>query len=748
METIRLTESLSVDPASTDARAALATHLEELRDEAAEQGLANLEASLRAALDQLTEESFSPVSVLAVRVLAWRYEELAGMPGHSGTHPIVKETGPQGETLRSLVDDVTAEIRRGLLDSVQAGADTRLDEGKGTELLTPVWKAIAELRGLVAERSGGAIHFEDVAGVPLLTLSGIASPDALNDEVSLQGRRVLVADDDAEVRWFYVGVLREAGARVIEAADGLRALELARQEAPDLILADILMPRLDGLALCAVVRREPGLDGVPIVLLSWRDDFLHRMRELRAGAHDYLRKELPARQILDRVAAVLEPLTRFEEALAGGEEARGDLEELGVPVLFRAVRRLRPDTRVVLQDPWSLFEVKLSGGHIVDVARTAIDGAVTQGAPTLTPLAGMSSGRFVVAEPADSAEQHEGSLEEPLEAATKRLSGLVTVLGDAPDRRVELDPAVLTTYVRHSPKGVQRMIARLVDGESPRDLWESGGGSRAVVDALLVTLARQGAVLDVVVPDPPSEPPVAPPLSPATDAEQEVTETETHEEPEPQGDTLEREDFRAQWAVSMHREPVNRVSRFSDTIWRRKAGAGRADDEFLSGFATQLRLAPRVLGWSFAVIFCATAGFLLWREGVRGSEQVYGGAAVVAEAESAVDTVAERDRGTASGSLPGGLGGHAGRLEAGVDRSIVITEGQGVLELTGSETIAVHVDGVDRGLLPVALPLDEGRHVVRYRTDSAWTHRFYYVKAGATRVLRVSATPGGFVDAL
>jgi len=84
----------------------------------------------------------------------------------------------------------------------------------------------------------------------------------------LLGSCVLVADDVAQSRWSYVGLLRGAGARVTEARDGFEALALARADRPDLILADMAMPRLDGLGLCAALREEPALAGVPVVLLS------------------------------------------------------------------------------------------------------------------------------------------------------------------------------------------------------------------------------------------------------------------------------------------------------------------------------------------------------------------------------------------------------------------------------------------------------------------------------------------------
>lgn len=213
-------------------------------------------------------------------------------------------------------------------------------------------------------------------------------------------------------------------------------------------------------------------------------------------------------------------------------------------------------------------------------------------------------------------------------------------------------------------------------------------------------------VSDVVIPE-------APP---------EVIENDPDRESEELRDPLERENFRAQWGVSMHREPANRVSRPSEMIWRRKVETRPVDDELRSGFGLEMRLAPKVMGFGFAAVFCVTVGFLVWRQGLRGSEQVY---------TDAVPTLEEAQPAT---------GADAARL-------LAVSDVQGVLQLIGPASVAVHIDGVDQGPLPVTLVLDEGRHVVRYGVEEAWTYRFYYVKAGATRVLQVSPTQGGFVDA-
>ncbi len=596
-----------------------------------------------------------------------------------------------------------------------------------------------------------AWRYEPLAALP--TQSGTRPAVSAASEPSLRGRSILVADDESEVRWFYVGILREAGARVIEARDGVEALELARRESPDVILADIVMPRLDGLALCAAVRREPVLDGVPVVLLSWRDDFLHRMRELRADAQGYLRKEVPARQVLDRVLGVLEPLTRLEDALEGEREARGDLEELGATRLLQAVRRLRPNASVVLQDPWSLFDLELRDGAIVRLTRTAIDGAVQEGVEAMPALVGMSSGRFVVAErPVTQLEEPPAPLDDAYMETTRRLGGFLNTIAAHPDCRVEFDPDVLGTYVRHSPVRVQRLIAALVAGGPPDLLWESGAGSRALVDALLITLARQGAIRDVRAPEQ-AEGEAAGPLGSA-ESGRELNVPEGEQDFGPLTDPIERQNTRAQSAVAMHREPANRAPSWSYPVWRLGSGAALASAEGGSGFGMELHATPRLFGLAFMTLLAATVAFLIgnqiWSGGVPSESSAP--TALPIEIDTPVEVrvdLEEPSQRTVPPVSPvdRALSVFSGSLRAGFDSSLSVAAGQGVLELTGPAEVSVEVNEVARGTLPLSLALDEGTHRVRYRFEARSTDRFYYVKSGATRSLKVVTQPGGFVDA-
>ncbi|MDG2533492.1 response regulator transcription factor [Sphingomonas sp. HITSZ_GF] len=115
-------------------------------------------------------------------------------------------------------------------------------------------------------------------------------------------RTILVADDDPHIRQLLVFALAKAGLETIEAGDGEEALHLAETRAPDLIVLDINMPRMDGLEVCRRLRAEGGL---PILFLSSRDDEIDRIIGIELGADDYVTKPFSPREVVARVMAVL-----------------------------------------------------------------------------------------------------------------------------------------------------------------------------------------------------------------------------------------------------------------------------------------------------------------------------------------------------------------------------------------------------------------------------------------------------------
>jgi diguanylate cyclase (GGDEF)-like protein len=116
--------------------------------------------------------------------------------------------------------------------------------------------------------------------------------------------RVLVADDDADILAMVSTLLRRDGYEVLQAADGLQALEHARSSAPDLLLLDVSMPGLDGYAVCREVR-ESDPDPPPVIFLTARVETQDRVIGLDAGAVDYVVKPFSAAELRARVRAAL-----------------------------------------------------------------------------------------------------------------------------------------------------------------------------------------------------------------------------------------------------------------------------------------------------------------------------------------------------------------------------------------------------------------------------------------------------------
>jgi PAS domain S-box-containing protein len=117
--------------------------------------------------------------------------------------------------------------------------------------------------------------------------------------------RVLVADDNADLRQ-YVCRLLATDYEVATAADGLEALAAVRTFRPDVVVSDVMMPRLDGIGLVRALRADPALRTVPVILLSARAGEEARIEGMESGADDYLAKPFSARELLVRVGALIQ----------------------------------------------------------------------------------------------------------------------------------------------------------------------------------------------------------------------------------------------------------------------------------------------------------------------------------------------------------------------------------------------------------------------------------------------------------
>ena len=118
----------------------------------------------------------------------------------------------------------------------------------------------------------------------------------------MEGKTVLLVEDDANLLDVLHYNLTREGYRVATARDGQEALDVARQVKPDLLLLDIMLPKLDGLEVCRILRKEMT---VPILMLTAKADEIDRVVGLEVGADDYVTKPFSLRELLARVRAVL-----------------------------------------------------------------------------------------------------------------------------------------------------------------------------------------------------------------------------------------------------------------------------------------------------------------------------------------------------------------------------------------------------------------------------------------------------------
>src|ERR1051325_8450681 len=154
--------------------------------------------------------------------------------------------------------------------------------------------------------------------------------------------RVLIIEDELPMRTALEDVLAAEGYRVLTAADGEIGLQRAMQEKPDLILLDLMMPKLDGYSVCAELRRLS--NPVPILMLTAKGQIEDRVKGLDVGADDYLVKPFSTEELLARVRAVLRRLQRAGEARAtlalGGGEGPAPPRRGGGAVRFRPATSL------------------------------------------------------------------------------------------------------------------------------------------------------------------------------------------------------------------------------------------------------------------------------------------------------------------------------------------------------------------------------------------------------------------------
>jgi DNA-binding response OmpR family regulator len=173
-------------------------------------------------------------------------------------------------------------------------------------------------------------------------------------------RRALVVEDDPDIVELLTHYLGGDGFAVDAAGDGRRALAMLRQQHYDLLLLDLQLPGLDGLAVCAEVRRDRALRDIPVVMLTARGEETDRIVGLEMGADDYVVKPFSPKEVVARVRALFRRVDR-----RSGDDAPLRFQHLVVDPARRTVRWKERDVRLTAKEFGLLVALLQANGRVL-----------------------------------------------------------------------------------------------------------------------------------------------------------------------------------------------------------------------------------------------------------------------------------------------------------------------------------------------------------------------------------------------
>ena len=174
----------------------------------------------------------------------------------------------------------------------------------------------------------------------------------MEEEIEKITKTILVVDDEPSIRDILVCNLEREGYKTIEASDGATAVNIALEEKPDLILLDIMLPKLDGLSVCKRIKNSLN---VPILILTAKDGEIDKILGLELGADDYITKPFSIRELVARVKANL----RKVEAVSMNQ----------VTIEQQQAEEKKKESKIIVGDlelDLDKFEVKVRG-EIIDL---------------------------------------------------------------------------------------------------------------------------------------------------------------------------------------------------------------------------------------------------------------------------------------------------------------------------------------------------------------------------------------------
>jgi len=172
-------------------------------------------------------------------------------------------------------------------------------------------------------------------------------------------KRILIVDDEVSILKFLRSNLEDKGYAVISAANGEEALNTIERELPDLIVLDVMMPKMDGFEVC---RRLREWSQIPIIMLSARSDEKDKVKCLDLGADDYIVKPFGASELMARVSAVLRRTKTADISPVRSSIASGDL---AINFAKRQITRAGAEVKLTPTEYALLQELAVNSGKVL-----------------------------------------------------------------------------------------------------------------------------------------------------------------------------------------------------------------------------------------------------------------------------------------------------------------------------------------------------------------------------------------------
>ncbi|PIE34628.1 hypothetical protein CSA56_07225 [candidate division KSB3 bacterium] len=193
----------------------------------------------------------------------------------------------------------------------------------------------------------------------------------------MKPQRILIADDDDKVLALLKTSLQKSGYETSLALNGAEALDLARKEQPDLILADVTMPEMDGFELCKIIRDDPAIGHIPFIFLTAKGELNDKVTGLSLGADDYISKPFHITEVTARIKAILQRVAIWAQQPSGSDESglKGNLAQMQMAEVIQTLSMNQKTGGLkIVSESKKIGKIFFNNGDIVQASLGTIHG--------------------------------------------------------------------------------------------------------------------------------------------------------------------------------------------------------------------------------------------------------------------------------------------------------------------------------------------------------------------------------------